>query len=320
MLNKIKLTLRKLLLRESTKDFYKKIRQLKITLLHILNDEQYVRLNMKLNTGLKLNLDNPQMHVEKINWLKLNYRNPLQTEYTDKYKMREHLIKHNYGHILPPLIGVYDSFNKIELDTLPNKVFMKTTHTSGVNQILEKDVTDIDKTAKKFNKALKQNYYKFSREWNYKNIPPRILIEEYLDMTQYLDYKLFVFNGKVEFFAVIKGINDDKGNQSLNNRFNLYDTKLNKLRVDVKRKEFNDTDFEFSQFLNEMINIAEDLSSPFPFCRVDFLVSENKLIFGEMTFHPNGGEMVLYPLENEYYYGEKIKLEEIPKTYNRRKK
>lgn len=320
MLNKIKLTLRKLLLRESTKDFYKKIRQLKITLLHILNDEQYVRLNMKLNTGLKLNLDNPQMHVEKINWLKLNYRNPLQTEYTDKYKMREHLIKHNYGHILPPLIGVYDSFNKIEIDTLPNKVFMKTTHTSGVNQILEKDVTDIEKTAKKFNKALKQNYYKFSREWNYKNIPPRILIEEYLDMTQYLDYKLFVFNGKVEFFAVIKGINDDKGNQSLNNSFNLYDTKLNKLRVDVKRKEFNDTDFEFSQFLNEMINIAEDLASPFPFCRVDFLVSENKLIFGEMTFHPNGGEMVLYPLENEYYYGEKIKLEEIPKTYNRRKK
>ncbi|WP_210123389.1 ATP-grasp fold amidoligase family protein, partial [Staphylococcus sp. GDX8P106P-2] len=268
MLNKLKIAVRKLLLRESTKGFYKKVRHLKIMILQILNDEQYVKLNIKLNANIKLNLENPKMHVEKINWLKLNYKNPLQTEYTDKYKMRNHLIEHNYGHILPPLIGVYDSFNKINLDELPNKVFLKTTHTSGINQVLEKDITDIGKTAKKFNNALKQNYYKFSREWNYKNIDPQILVEEYLDMTQYLDYKFYVFNGKVEFFAVIKGINDDKGNQSLSNRINLYDTKLNRLKIDIKRKGFDDSNFEFSQFIEEMISISEDLASPFPFCRV----------------------------------------------------
>ena len=138
-------------------------------------------------------------------------------------------------------------------------------------------------------------------------------------MDEFSDYKFFVFDGKVEFFGIIKGINDENGNQSLDSRFNLYDTNLKPLDVDVKRKKFNDSHFEFSKHISEMINISEDLAEPFPFCRVDFLVSKEEFLFGEMTFHPNGGEMVLYPMKNEYYYGNKINLDDISESFLKEK-
>lgn|SRR5699024_2091935 len=319
MISKVKVIIRKLFLRNSTQELYKKLRKEKIHLMSKLSNETYVKLNVRLNTGIKLNLKNPKMHIEKVNWLKLNYRNPLQTEYTDKYKMREHLITKGYSKILPPLIGVYKSFHEIDFDQLPEKVFLKTNHTSGVNQAIVKGETDLRKACEKFEIALKQNYYDISREWNYKNIAPRIIVEPYLDMDEYLDYKFFVFNGKVEFFAVIKGINDDNGNQSLDSRFNLYDTNLKSLDVDVKRKKFDDSQFKFSDYITEMINISEELADPFPFCRVDFLVSKDEFLFGEMTFHPNGGEMVIYPLKNEYFYGNKINLDDISESFLKEK-
>lgn len=244
---------------------------------------------------------------------------PLQTEYTDKYKMREHLIAKGYSEILPPFIGVYKSFREIDFNQLPKKVFLKTNHTSGISQAIVNGETDLKKANEKFEKALQQNYYDISREWNYKNIEPRIIVEPYLDMDEFSDYKFFVFDGKVEFFGIIKGINDENGNQSLDSRFNLYDTNLKPLDVDVKRKKFNDSHFEFSKHISEMINISEDLAEPFPFCRVDFLVSKEEFLFGEMTFHPNGGEMVLYPMKNEYYYGNKINLDDISESFLKEK-
>lgn len=86
MISKVKVIIRKIFLRNSTKVFYKKLRKYKIYLMSKLSDENYVKLNIRLNTGIKLNLKKPVMHIEKVNWLKLNYRNPLQTEYTIKIK------------------------------------------------------------------------------------------------------------------------------------------------------------------------------------------------------------------------------------------
>ena len=101
----------------------------------------------------------------------------------------------------------------------------------------------------------------------------------------------------------------------MESQFNLYDLDLKPLNVDVKRKTFDDTNFEFSPFIKEMIDISEDLASPFPFVRVDFLVSQSKFLFGEMTFHPNGGELVFYPLSKDYEYGKKINLNNIPNQF-----
>ncbi|WP_105993030.1 ATP-grasp fold amidoligase family protein [Staphylococcus simulans] len=314
MINTLKVAVRKALLRKETQALYKKMSKIKVSLMRVLSDEQFTKLNIRMNTGINLNLKNPQMFVEKVNWLKLNYRNDLQTEYTDKYLMRKHLINHGYSHLLPPLIGAYSEFNSINFDSLPNKVFLKTNHTSGVNQAIEKNKTNLTRAKRRFDAAMKDNYFKYSREWNYKNIKPKILVEEYLNLDDFVDYKFFVFEGKVEFFGIIKNINDSQGNQSLNSKINLYDTSLNRMSIDIKRNEFDDDGFEFSEYLPEMIKVSEDLASKFPFCRVDFFVSKDKLYFGEMTFHPNGGQLVLYPLENEMKFGGKIHLEKIPEN------
>ncbi len=279
-----------------------------------LSDEQFTKLNIRINTGIKLNLDNPERFIDKMNWLKLNYRNPLQTEYTDKFLMRNHIIEHGFNHLLPPLLGAFESFDEIDFKQMPEKVFLKTNHTSGVNQLVERGKTDFRQTKSRFNRALKDNYYKYSREWNYKNINPKILVEEYLNDEDLVDYKFFVFGGKVEFFGVIQNINDEKGNPSLNSRINLYDKTLKKSDIDISRKGFDDSDFKLSQYVPEMMKVAETLAAPFPFCRVDFLVSKDKLYFGEMTFHPNGGQLVLNPLDNEIKYGQKIDLTRIPKN------
>ncbi|EGQ1662080.1 hypothetical protein KND94_000979 [Staphylococcus pseudintermedius] len=315
MVKKIKEIIRSIFLREKTKTLYRRLSKVKSIMMLPLNDEQFTRFNIGINTGIKLNLDNPERFIDKVNWLKLNYRNPLQTEYTDKFLMRKHLAKKGYGHLLSPLLGAFKSFDDIDFDKMPDKVFLKTNHTSGVNQLVEKGKTDFHQVKNKFDKALKDNYYKYSREWNYKNISPKILVESYLDFEDIVDYKFFVFGGKVEFFGVIKNINDNKGQSSLNSQINLYDKSLKKSRININRNGFDDSDFELSEYVSEMIEVAEVLASPFPFCRVDFLVSNDKLYFGEMTFHPNGGQLVLNPLDNEIKYGQKIDLTRISEDH-----
>ncbi|WP_238989597.1 ATP-grasp fold amidoligase family protein [Staphylococcus sp. MI 10-1553] len=310
-----KIIIRNIFLRERTKTLYRKLSKLKSIMMLPLNDEQFTKINIRMNSGIKLELKKPERFIDKINWLKLNYRNPLQTEYTDKYLMRNHLINHGYNHLLPPLIGVFESFDDIDFNQMPEKVFLKTNHTSGVNQLVEKGKTDLHKVKSRFNRALKDNYYKYSREWNYKNIHPKILVEEYLSDDKLVDYKFFVFGGKVEFFGVIKNIIDKEGRASLNSQINLYEKTLKKSDIDINRTGFDDSDFELSQYVTEMIEVAETLASPFPFCRVDFLVGQNKLYFGEMTFHPNGGQLVLNPIDNEIKYGQKIDLTRIPRNH-----
>nr|WP_313959403.1 ATP-grasp fold amidoligase family protein [Staphylococcus saprophyticus] len=144
---------------------------------------------------------------------------------------------------------------------------------------------------------------------------PRLIVEPFLNMEEFIDYKFFVIDGKVEYFAIVKNINDEDGLQSTDARFNLYYPNLKPFDGDVGRKKFNDSNFQFSIFVNDMIKIAEDLSKPFVYCRVDFLVSKEQIIFGEMTLFPNGGAMVLKPLSLKYYYGEKLNLENVEKTH-----
>lgn len=315
MLVNLKNKVKKKLHSGPTKKAYEFLSYLRMKYYSRLSDKEFLKKNIKQKTGLIVDLDNPKMLCEKILWIKYMYRNPLMTTCTDKYEVRNYVKSKGYGDILGKIIGVYDNVEDIDLDLLPEKTFWKSTHASGINQIVIKGCTDYKKVSKLFNQGKKINYYNRSREWNYKHVKPRILVEPLLDMTVYDDYKFFVIDGKVEYFAVVKGINDASGNQSKSSKFNLYDIKFNHLRTYIKRQTFDDSNYVFSKRLNEMIGIAEDLAEPFPFCRVDFLSNETEILFGEITFFPNGGNMVLYPLELEYFYGEKLNLSKIDNKY-----
>lgn len=314
-MHKIKKKLRKYLLRGPTQNIYKFLSVLRIKYYSKLSDKEFLEKNMKSNSGLKVDLDNPQMFCEKLLWIKYKYRNPLMKTCTDKVEVRKYVEDKGYKNMLTKILGVYDNFEDIDFDKLPKKIFLKSSHASGINQVVIKNNTNLKKVKNIFERASRLNYYTKSREWNYDGLKPRIIVEPFLDMTNFLDYKFFVINGKVEYFAVIKEINDENGNQSLNSKFNLYNTNLMPLEVDLKRPKFDDSNFEFTSRINELFKISEDLASPFPFCRVDFLVSKDNVLFGEMTFFPTGGNSVMYPIENEYYYGDKLDLNQIENKY-----
>ena len=312
---KIKKIVRKLFYKGIFKGIYEKLSEIRKNKNKKISDREYIIRRTIENTGLVPNIDNPKMLFEKVLWLKCYYKNPLMTLCTDKYEVKKYIKNKGYSNILMPNYGVFEKFEDIDFSLLPNKVFIKSTHTSGINQVFEKNKTNYKKAKKRFKNSLKTNYFYKSREWNYKNIKPRLIVEPFLNMEVFIDYKFFVIDGKVEYFAIAKDINDDKGVQSADNTFNLYYPNLKPFNGDVGRKKFNDSNFQFSKFINEMIKIAEDLSKPFVYCRVDFLVSKEKIIFGEITFFPTGGAMVLKPLSLEYYYGEKLNLEKIEKEH-----
>ena len=55
--------------------------------------------------------------------------------------------------------------------------------------------------------------------------------------------------------------------------------------------------------LGEMIQIARNLSQPFPFVRVDLYSIKKETVFSELTFYSNGGFSTFYPIEWEYKIG-----------------
>lgn len=312
---KLKKKLRSILNKGVLRKYYELASEIKKNKNKKLSDKEYIIKRAEESTGITLNINNPKMLIEKVLWLKYHYKNPLMTICTDKYEVKKFVEEKGYSNIIMKNYGVFEKFEDIDFSILPKKVFIKSTHTSGVNQVFEQKKTNYNRTKKRFNKSLNTNYFYKSREWNYKNIEPRLLVEPYLDMDKYLDYKFFALNGKIEYFAIVKDINDKKGLQSTNTKFNLYYPNLKPFDGDVGRPKFDDTQFTFSEYINTMIKISEDLASHFVYCRVDFLVSDDEVIFGEITFYPNGGAMLLKPLHLEYYYGRKLSLDKIDTNY-----
>lgn len=132
----------------------------------------------------------------------LHVRDPLLTRCTDKLTVREYVKECGLGHILNELYEVYDSFDDIDFDTLPSLCILKYNHTSGTNTIFDRTKAfDHKYQRNEFNFWKQRNSYWGSREWNYKNIIPKILCEKYLEQpgkTCLDDYKFMCFNGEVK--------------------------------------------------------------------------------------------------------------------------
>ena len=262
--------------------FLKKvIGELQLIALSYLSDYLYLKYLYKKKLGKKLNLQNPQTFNEKIQYLKLYYRNDLLTICADKLRVREYVSEKINEDILVPLLWVGEDPTHIPFETLPDSFVIKTNHGSGMN-IIVKDKNKINKEeiAKKIKKWLKINFYKFYKEWSYKNIKRKIIIEQYLG-DNVNDFKIFVFNNSAQFILVVF----DRYAYNVRNFYNLKWELL-----DIKYCYNNSTKVIAKPYnLKKMINYAEILSDKFPFVRVDFYEIDRKLYFGEMTFYPNAG-------------------------------
>jgi hypothetical protein len=269
----------------------------------LISDEKFIKQKYYSIHKKELNLTNPQSFNEKIQWLKLNYRKEILTTCTDKYAVREYVRNILGKEILNELYFCYDNVEDINFSLLPDQFVMKVTHGSGQNLITtNKHHLNWSVEKKLLNLYMLSNHYLEGREWQYKNIPPRIICEKYLTENEKppVDYKFFCFNGIPTFIQLDL-------DRFENHTQNMYDTDWNLLPFRFRFENGKDP-VEKPDKLNKMLEYAEKIAKGFPFVRVDFYCVEGKVIFGELTFHPAQGVLRFKPEAYDRQYGELLTL------------
>jgi hypothetical protein len=275
------------------------------------SDEKYLSELFFKRQGYKLNLNEPKTLNEKIQWLKIHNRAEFHTQMADKYAIRE-FIKEKIGEeFLVPLVYTTTNYYDVKPENMPDFPFIiKANHDSG-SYLIVKDKNKVDWTKLRVDCRwwLSNNYYWFDREWQYKNIKPRIIVEKLLITKAGIipfDYKINVINGKTEFIYV----SVDRENANKRNIYNrnwepLYFTWANKNK---NTQELRGDEIEKPSSMDKMIEIAEEIGKLFPYVRVDFYDVDGKIYFGEITQHHGGGFDQIKPIDFDYKYGELINL------------
>lgn len=273
-----------------------------------LSDEMYIKLVYWARMGEKLNLDDPKTFNEKLQWIKLYDRKPIYTTMVDKYEVKKYVASIIGEEYIIPTLGVWNRFEDINFDDLPNQFVLKCTHDSGGLVICkDKSTLDIDAARRKINKSLRTSYYLHSREWPYKNVRPRIIAEQYMEdssTSELRDYKFFCFNGVAKCYKV----DFDRFVEHKANYFTV-EGGLMKLGEEICPPDFS-KDLPCPTTLALMKDFAEKLSTEQPFLRADFYDVDGKVYFGELTFYPASGFGKFIYDGNDDLLGSWIKLPE----------
>ena len=274
-------------------------------------DAFYLKLLYKAKMGKKLNLDNPQTFNEKLQWLKLYDRNPEYTKMVDKYEAKKYVASIIGEEYIIPTLGVWDCFDDIDFDKLPDQFVLKCTHDSGGLVICKnKSTLDIQQTRKKINHCLKRNYYLNTREWPYKNVKPRIIAEKYMEdeindqpgNPDLRDYKFFAFAGQVKalFIATERQAAEET-------KFDFFDGDFHHLDFTNGHPNASIPPLKPTGF-DEMKQLASRLSKGIPQVRVDFYEVNGRVYFGELTFSHWSGLVPFIPEKWDRIFGSWIRL------------
>lgn len=270
-------------------------------LIKTISPRLYVKMQYKYITHHKLNLKNPIRYTEKLQHLRLyEYpKNPLVSQCASRVGVREYIKNLGFDQYLIPCLGVFDDVDDIDFAALPNQFVMKCSHACAFNSIItDKSQTDIEKLKRKFKKWLKTNYGKKTVELHYAKIKPQIIIEKYIgDLELPTEYKIHVFNGVAKSLYVVTG----RGKDIRYNNYYIDWTNFDGSQFNGWKK----TDHLLTKPKNfdEMVQLAEKLAKPFPFVRVDLYNINGKIYFGEMTFTPAKGTLILDDDSCDYEMG-----------------
>lgn len=279
-------------------------------LLNWLPDDMYLKLAYKESFGKELNLGAPQTFNEKLQWLKLHDRKPEYTRMVDKYEAKKYVANIIGDEYIIPTLGVWDHFEDIDFNKLPDQFVLKCTHDSGGLVICkDKKTLDINAAEKKINKSLKRNYFWSGREWPYKNVKPRILAERYMEdgATHDLpDYKFFAFDGTVKALFIAS----ERNVVGSETKFDFYDADFKRLPFTNGHPNAENVPPKPDCF-DEMKYLAGKLSEKIPHLRVDFYQVDKKVYFGELTFSHWSGLVPFDPEEWDYTFGEWITLPRV---------
>jgi hypothetical protein len=253
----------------------------------------------KRKLGVFPNVVNPKTFNEKVQYRKLHDRRQLLTLLVDKYGSREYVAAKIGETVLPKLLFVTENPTDIPFSALPDRFVVKPTHGAGwVRVVTNKQSADIAEIVRQCNFWMSQNYYNWTREWAYRDVKPRIIVEEFIgDETGAvpIDYKLFVFAGKVEFIQVDIGRFKEL-------RRNIYDTSWNRMNVALDYPNSPD-DVPRPPHLETMIDYAQLLAVGIDFVSVDLYDTNGKVYFGEFTLAPGHGFAHFSPKQFDDYLG-----------------
>lgn len=275
----------------------------------LYSDSLFLRMRFRLEYGKKLHLKEPKRYNEKLQWLKLYDRNPEYTQMVDKVLAKSFVSKRIGSQYVIPCLGVWESFDEIDFNKLPNQFVLKTNHSGGnTGVVICKDKSTFDRVhaKEKLNASLRINPYILSKEWPYKNIHKRIFAEEYkVDETtgELRDYKFFCFNGKVKGLFV--GTERQKVGTDV--KFDFFDENYNHLPI-MQGHENAQVIPEKPITFDLMKTLAEQLSKDIPHVRVDLYEANGSVYFGEMTFYHFSGLVSFVPDEWDYRIGDLIDL------------
>lgn len=284
----------------------------KSSISHIIPDKMFLKIQYKSVFGKKLNLKNPKTFNEKLQWLKLYDRNPEYCKFVDKYEVKKYISEKIGEQYIIPTLGVWDKFEDIDFDLLPNQFVLKCTHDSGSVVICrDKANFDISAAKKKIESKLSSNLFWHGREWPYKNVKPRIIAEEYMEdasSEDLKDYKFYCFNGEPRFLYLSHGLS------------NHATGRISYLTLDWEREPFKRNDFAPFEDLPPkpanyelMIEFCKQLSKDIPFLRVDFYDINGQLYFGELTFFPGSGFTKFEPVEWDEKIGDWLDISKVTK-------
>ncbi|WP_167699229.1 ATP-grasp fold amidoligase family protein [Faecalicoccus pleomorphus] len=268
-----------------------------------LSDKQYIQLKFYDAFGRFMDFNEPRTFNEKLQWLKVYDHNSQYTTMVDKYAVKKYIAKKIGSEYIIPTLGAWDRFDDIDFEALPNQFVLKCTHDSGGLVICkDKAKLDIKQARKKIETSLSNNFYYMGREWPYKNVPHKIIVEQYM-ADNLRDYKLFCFNDVPRMTLVCSerftkdGLKED-----------FYDEAWNHLNVQRAMHGNAVFPIERPKQYELMKKLAAKLSEKMPFARIDFYEINEKIYFGEITFYPASGFEGFIPEAWDLKLGDWIKL------------
>ena len=276
--------------------------------MRFIPDSIYIQIYYFAHFKKFCDLKNPSTYNEKLNWLKLHDHNPVYPTLVDKYEAKEYVARIIGNEYIIPTLGVWDTFDDIDFEKLPNQFVLKCTHDSE-GLVIVKDKKKLDKNAakEKIEAALKQNFYYIGREWPYKDVKHRIIAEQYMEDHvdgELRDYKFFCFDGEPKAMFIAS----DRASDHV--KFDYYDLKFNHLDIKQKYPHAKEALRKPVTF-EKMIEFSKILSKGFPHVRVDFYEVDGHLYFGELTFYHFSGFMPFEPDRWDKVFGDWLKLPKV---------
>ena len=275
----------------------------------IKDDKIYLSLRYYALYGRSLNWRNPTSFSEKMQWLKLYNRKPEYVIMADKILAKAWVSERIGKDYIIPTLGIWDNADDVDFNSLPNRFVIKCNHNSGTGMYICRDKTKMNvlEVREGLRKGLQEDYYSYGREWPYRDIPRRIIAEQFMEDSSspgdLADYKFFCFNGEPRFCQVIR-------DRSTKETIDIYDMEWNLMPFrGLNPHAFNGSiPVEKPLHLEQMKSICRKLSENMPFVRIDLYVINGREYFGEITFFPMNGFGTFIPVEWNKKMGDLINL------------